>query len=149
MINLANVVKIFVNRASNSLSSVASAISTVTNRECEVAELLCDVLESITKSHSHSIEVETTLDHELVDGELIDDVEDEDADEETWDPDWNHDAHIGKRKRRWETNVTKRQVEDKAIIKTSADQFIADVRKRLPQYEVTKERKLQVELFAP
>ncbi|CAF1673171.1 unnamed protein product, partial [Adineta ricciae] len=260
MINPANVVKIFADRASNSLSSFASAASIVTNRECEVAELLCGVLESITNSHSHSIEVETTLDHELVDDELIDDIEDEDTDEETWDPDWNHDdedkelckqfsldymtkainfydeinPHTGKRKRRWETVkhqfrriphqsylsrfrhylekhgtkkqklekindyvfdmferarenalpvhdidlrrwalkkamdeslhnfvassywlhsfknkhniisrkvtkiVTKRQVEDKTIIKTSADQFIADVRKRLPQYEANE-----------
>ena len=135
MINPANVLKIFADRASNLLSSTVSntstATTTVTNRECEVAELLCGVLESITNSHSHTIEVETTLDHELADGELINDVEYEDTTEETWDPDWNDkdedderalckqfsldymtkavnfydeiNPQTGKRKRRWET----------------------------------------------
>ena len=105
--------------------------STVANRECEVAELLCGVLESIANSHSHTIEVETTLGHELADGELIHDVEDEDTVEETWDREWNTEdedeesvlckqfsldymtkavnfydevnPETGKRKRRWET----------------------------------------------
>ena len=83
MINPANVVKIFADRASNLLSStvpkISTATATVTNRECEVAELLCGVLESITNSHSHTIEVETTLDHELADGDSINDVECEDT----------------------------------------------------------------------
>ena len=71
MINPVNVVKIFADRTSNVLSSImsnnATATTTITNRECEVADLLCGVLESITTSHSHTVEVETTLDHELVD----------------------------------------------------------------------------------
>ena len=46
----------------------------------------------ITSSHSHTFEVETTLDHELADDELIDDVEREDTAEEASDPDWN-DEH--------------------------------------------------------
>ena len=82
--------KIFADRASNLLSSTASnnatATTTITNRECEVADLLCDVLKSITGSQSHTIEVETTLDHELADGNLINDIECEDTAEETWDP---------------------------------------------------------------
>ena len=92
MINPANVVKIFADRASNLSSTVsnsATSASTVTHRECEVADLLCSVLESITSSHSHTFEVETTLDHELVDNELIDDVECEDTAEEASDPNWN------------------------------------------------------------
>ena len=72
MINSTNVVKIFAEQASKSLSSVASTTSTVTNRECEVAELLCGTLESITNSHCYFTEVETTLDYEL----------DEDTDED-------------------------------------------------------------------
>ena len=134
MINPANVLEIFADRASNLLSSTMSntsiATTSVTNRECEVAELLCGVLESINNSHSHTIEVETTLDHELADGALINDVEFEDTAEETWDPDWNDkdedderalckqfsldymtkavnfydeiNPQTGKRKRRWE-----------------------------------------------
>jgi hypothetical protein len=31
--------------------------------------------------------------------------------------------------------VTKRHVEDEETIRTSADPFVADVRRRLPQYE--------------
>ena len=73
MINPANVAKIFAGRASNLLFFVLSnnttATNTVTNRESEVADLLCGVLESITNSHSHTIVVETTLDHELADGD--------------------------------------------------------------------------------
>ncbi|CAF4610224.1 unnamed protein product, partial [Didymodactylos carnosus] len=136
MTNLANVVKIFADRASNLLSTVsnsATSATTVTNRECEVADLLCGVLESITSSHSHTVKVETTLDHELADDELINDVECEDTDEGTWDPNWNDEdededeetalckqfsldymaravkfydeinPQTGKRKRRWET----------------------------------------------
>jgi hypothetical protein len=34
--------------------------------------------------------------------------------------------------------VTKRQAENQETIRTSADQFIADVRKRLPQYEASE-----------
>jgi hypothetical protein len=95
MTNPANVVKIFADRASNLLSIVSNnaTSTTVTNRECEVADLLCDVLESITSSHSHTFEVETTLDHELVDDELINDVECEDTAEQTW-----YDDQISKAK---------------------------------------------------
>ena len=93
MINPANVVKIFADRASNLLSpafsNTSTATSTITNRECEVVELLCGVLESITNSHSHTLEVEATLDHESVDGESINDVDYEDEAERTFDLDWN------------------------------------------------------------
>ena len=92
MINPANVVKIFTDRALNlspTVSNSATSATTVTNRECEAGDLLCSVLESITSSHSHAFEVETTLDHELADDELIDDVEREDTTEETSDPNWN------------------------------------------------------------
>ena len=65
MINPANVVKIFADRASNLLFSTFSntsiATSTITSRECELAELLCGVLESIINSHLHTFEVEITL----------------------------------------------------------------------------------------
>ncbi|CAF1461217.1 unnamed protein product [Adineta ricciae] len=243
------------------ITFTATSASTVTHRECEVADLLCSVLESITSSHSHTFEVETTLDHELVDNELIDDVECEDTAEEASDPNWNDEnedeneekalckrfsldymtkavefydeinPQTGKRKRRWETVkhkfrriphqiylsrfrrylekhgtkkqkldkiddyvfdmferarqkalpvhdldlrrwalkqamdeslhnfaaskhwlctfkhkhnivsrkitkiVTKHHVEDEGTIRTSADQFVADVRRRLPQYQ--------------
>ena len=132
MINPTNVVKIFADRVSNSLSrSTLIAAVTATNRECEVAELLYGVLESITNSHSHTFEVETTLDHESGDDEVLNDVDDEDTIQETWDPSWNEDdeddedtlckqfsldymaravnfydeinPHTGKRKRRWAT----------------------------------------------
>lgn len=135
MINPANVVQIFSDRVSNSLSPSAPNTSTTTptttNRECEVAELLYGVLESITNSHSHTFEVETTLDHESVDGEVINDVDDEDTAEETLDFTWTEvdengektlckqfsldymtravdfydeiNPQTGKRKRRWET----------------------------------------------
>lgn len=135
MINPANVVKVFADRASNLLSSTSSNTSTtsvITNRECEVAELLCGVLESITNSHSHFFEVETILDHDPVQDDLINDVECENEDEGALDPDWNGDEEdedekalcrefsldymtkavnfydeinpkTGKRKRRWET----------------------------------------------
>ena len=92
MINPANVVKTFADQASNLSSAVsgsASSTTTVTNREREVADLLWRVLNSITDSHSHMFEVETTLDHEFDDDELINDVEREDTTEETWDPSWN------------------------------------------------------------
>jgi hypothetical protein len=82
MINSVNVVKIFADRAPNLLpivSNSATSVSTVTNRECEVPDLLCSVLESITSNHSHTFEVETTLDHELADDELINDVGCEDT----------------------------------------------------------------------
>lgn len=92
MINPANVVKIFADRASNlssAMSSSASSTTTVTNREREVVDLLWGVLDSITTSHSHMFEVETTLDHEFDDEELINDVECEDTAEGTWDPNCN------------------------------------------------------------
>ena len=73
------------------ISNNTTTTNTITNHECEVADLLCGVLESITSSHSHANEVETTLDHELVDGGLIDDVEYEDTTKETWDPNWNNE----------------------------------------------------------
>ena len=91
MISLANVVKIFSHRASNLSSTVSNSTTSatsITNRECEVADLLCNVLESITSGHSHSFEVETTLDHDLVDDDFIDDAEHEDISEETSDPNW-------------------------------------------------------------
>ena len=93
MINPANVMRIFADRASNLLSIVSNnrTSTTVTNRECEVADLLCGVLESITSSHSHTLEIETTLDHELGDDELINDVESEDTAEETSDLNWNNE----------------------------------------------------------
>lgn len=136
MISLANVVKIFSDRASNLSSTVSNnttSATSITNRECEVADLLCNVLESITSSHSHSFEVETTLDHDLVDDDFIDDAEREDISEETSDPNWKDEdedededkvlcqrfsldymakavefydeinPQTGKRKRRWET----------------------------------------------
>lgn len=59
------------------------------NREGEVAKILCDVLESIIHSQSHTFEAETDLDHELADSELINDVEYEDDGEGILDSDWN------------------------------------------------------------
>jgi hypothetical protein len=49
--------------------------------------------------------------------------------------------------------VTKRHVEDKETIKTSADQFAADVRKRSPQYQAnevinTDQSGIQLELHS-
>jgi len=89
------------------------------------------VLESVTNSHSYTFEVEATLDHESVDGELINDMEYEDETERLSDPDWIDEEpdedkalckefsldymtravnfydeinpETGKRKRRWET----------------------------------------------
>ncbi|CAF1602382.1 unnamed protein product, partial [Didymodactylos carnosus] len=185
MINPTNGVKIFGDRVSNLLSPTTSNTSTVTitttNRECEVAELLYGVLESITNSHSHTFEVESTLDHDLADDELFNDAGDEDTTQETWDPSWNEDdedddkalckqfsldsmttavnfydeinPHTGKRKRRWETAVTKCYAEGKEKIKASADQFVADVRQPLPQYQVdevinTDQSGLQLELHS-
>ena len=78
--------KIFADRASSLLSSVSNnAIftTTVTNREREVADLLCGILESISSSHSQTFEVETTLDRALDDDELVNDVKCEDTAEET------------------------------------------------------------------
>ncbi len=93
MINPSNVVKILADRASNLLPSVFSTSSaptaSIANRECEVADQLCSVLESIINSHSHTFEVESTLDHGLDDGELINQVEDEnEEDEESLDPEY-------------------------------------------------------------
>jgi hypothetical protein len=136
MINSVNVVKIFADRAPNLLpivSNSATSVSTVINRECEVPDLLCSALESITSNHSHTFEVDTTLDYELADDELINDVGCEDTAEQTWDPNWNDEdededeekalckqfsldymakaikfydeinPQTGKRKRRWES----------------------------------------------
>ena len=97
MINPASVVKIFADRAPNLpsiVSNSATCATTVTHRESEVADLLCSVLESATSSHSHTFEVETTLDHESADNELTDDVECEDTDEEASDPNWNGENEI-------------------------------------------------------
>jgi hypothetical protein len=73
MINPANVIKIFTNQASNLLSSAVpnNAVTTnvTTRRESEVGELLCGLLESIVDSHSHSVDIETTLDHDTIDNE--------------------------------------------------------------------------------
>ena len=81
MINPSNVVKIFADQASNLLlpvSSTTSGITTIiTNREYEVAHILCDVLESMVNSHSHSFEVETTLNHESSKDEMINEAENE------------------------------------------------------------------------
>jgi hypothetical protein len=49
--------------------------------------------------------------------------------------------------------VTKRQAENQETIRTSADQFIADVRKRLLQYEAsevinTDQSRIQLELYS-
>jgi hypothetical protein len=80
MINPVNVAKIFVERASNLPSSTFSNTSpngnTITNHECEVADLLYRVLESIANSHSYTFEVETTLDHELSESELVNEGDD-------------------------------------------------------------------------
>jgi hypothetical protein len=135
MVDPTNVVKILADRVSNlppsTFSNTSTATNTITNRECEVAELLCGVLESIVNSHSHTLEVETTLDHEFVDGELINEMEYENDVEEMFDPDWSGEEgdeektldeqfsldymtravnfydevnpRTGKRKRRWET----------------------------------------------
>ena len=100
MINPTNVVK--------NTSTTAAAI---TNRKCEITEMLCGVLESITNSHSHSLEVETTLDHELIEGEVISDEEDEKTLCKEFSLDYMPKAvsfydeinpQTGKRKERWE-----------------------------------------------
>lgn len=94
MINPANVVKVFADRASNLLYSSLSNTSTtsvIINRECEVAELLCGVLQSITNRRSHFFEVEIALDHEPVEDNLINDVECENEDGGALDPNWNGD----------------------------------------------------------
>lgn len=96
MINPVNVMKVFVDRASGLFCTIpsnkATTTATFTNRECEVADLLCGVLESIASSDSHTIDIETTLDHELVNGELVNDVDYEDTAEETSDPNWNDEG---------------------------------------------------------
>ena len=92
MINLANGVKVFVDRVSNLLFSTFSntwTTTTITNRECEVFEMLCIVLESSTTSRSHFFEVETAPDHESVDVKLIYDVEYVAETEDAFDHDWN------------------------------------------------------------
>ena len=117
MINPVNVVKIVGDQALKLLPSTTSNTSidtTVRNRKREVAEFLCGVLESITNSYSHTIEVETTLDHEFADEGWIEDVDYEDTTEETWDPGWNKtlslDSSNGKKRRKilpskiWEMN---------------------------------------------
>lgn len=50
---------------------------------------MCGALESITSSHSHTIEVETTLDHRVDNDALINDAEYEDTVGEIPDVDWN------------------------------------------------------------
>ena len=76
MINPSNVVKILTDRVSSRQSSGFSTSSTstvsFTNRECEVADQLCSILESIVDSHSHTFEIEDTRDHGLDDSEPID-----------------------------------------------------------------------------
>ena len=66
--------KIIVDRALNlppSTWNTSTSGTTVIDRECEVAELLPGILESIVNSYSHTIEVETTLDYEQSESELI------------------------------------------------------------------------------
>ena len=132
MINPINVAKIFVDRASNLPSSTFSTSGNIiTNREYEVAELLSGVLQSIVNSHSHTIEVETTLDYEPSESELINEGDYENGVEDTINPEWSEEEDdedkalrkefslhymtravnfydginpkTGKRKRRWET----------------------------------------------
>ena len=94
MINPVNFVKVFGDQALKLLPSTASNTSTdttITNRKREGADLLCGVLESITNSPSHTIEVETTLDHEFADDGWTEDVDYEDTTKETWDRDWNQE----------------------------------------------------------
>jgi hypothetical protein len=93
MINPSNIVKIFGDRASKLLSPVFSTTSgvtctTVTKREHEVADLLYNVLESIVNSHSHSVEVETTLDHGSDEREIISDTEDRNDTDCSFDADY-------------------------------------------------------------
>jgi hypothetical protein len=96
MINPVNVMKAFADRASSLFSTISSndatTTATITNRESEVADLLCGVLESIARSDSHTFDIETTLDHELVDDEIVNDVDDESSAEETSDPNWNEEG---------------------------------------------------------
>lgn len=96
MINPINVVKVFTDRASSlfgaARSSNSTTTDTVTNRESEAADLLCGVLESIARSDSHTVDIETTLDHESVDDEMVNDVDDEGSAEETSDPNWNDES---------------------------------------------------------
>jgi len=93
MINPSNVVKILTDRALNLrpqiVSTTSSATTTTRNREREVADLLYGVLESLVNSHSHSVDVETTLDHGLDDNEIINETADEnDEMEDSFDPDY-------------------------------------------------------------
>ena len=135
MINPANAMKIFTNRASNLLSSAvpnnAVTTSVITRRESEVGELFYGLLESIVDSHSHSVDFETTLDHDTIDDEWNDGMESDSEVEEAVDTEWNVEGEdeeealcrnfsfdymaravsfydeinpkTGKRKRRWET----------------------------------------------
>jgi DNA-binding ferritin-like protein (Dps family) len=135
MINPLNVMKIFSDRASTLLPSGFSESTTtsniITNREYEVGELLCGVLESVINSHSHTVDIETTLDHEALESELIDEMKHENEVEEALNPEWSDEGededkafckefsleymtravnfydevnpNTGKRKRRWDT----------------------------------------------
>ena len=47
-----------------------------------MADQLCSVLKSIINSHSHTFEFESTLDHGPDEGELTDEIEDENAEDE-------------------------------------------------------------------
>ena len=89
VINPINFANILVGRASNLLSSTLSNTlssgNTIRNREYEVAELLCGILESIANSHSHTIEVETTRDYEPSESELINEGDHENEVEDTID----------------------------------------------------------------
>ncbi|CAF1469753.1 unnamed protein product [Adineta ricciae] len=74
--------------------------TTVINREPELSDFLWFVVNSMTHSHYHMSNVETTLDREADDGELTNDVECEDSVEGIWDPisdDEGEDENAGKR----------------------------------------------------
>ena len=94
-------------------------------------ELLCELLESIVDSHSHSVDIETTLDHDTIDNEWNHEMMSDNEAEEAADTEWNVEGEdevealcrkfsldymtrtvsfyddinpkTGKRKRRWET----------------------------------------------
>ncbi len=93
MINLSNITKIFAEQASNLLSPRFSnrltASNIITSRECVVGEPLCGVIESTINSHSHTVDLETTLDHETVESELINEMEHENKVEETLNLEWS------------------------------------------------------------
>lgn len=133
MINPSNVVKIVAEHVSGlSLSSTSNASTAAyTNREREIADLLCGVLESVTDSDGNTFEVESTLDYESEDDECENDVDEDDISQEMGDPDWKEEdddddkalneqfsldymaravafydevnPNTGKRRRRWET----------------------------------------------